>query len=625
MSEQAQELTDVTPVADIAAFGALAENRFRQATGEVAAFPRARFLEFVRRLKVQSKDFGLVELEFLGSQTYVLDEIIRGLEDGVTTFVILKGRQQGISTLFLAIDLFWAFEYDGLLGIFATHDEGSRDQFRNQIDLFLKTLPANWRVTHVTNNRTMLVLANRSLFRYLVAGTRTTTNKMGRSGGCNFLHATEVAFWGSADDLKALGQTLTKTFPHRMYSYESTANGFNHFYDLCQTAKTSPAMRFIFSGWWRDERNEFGEKHPLYLKYMPQAEKTPLNTLERRRVKDVREQYGFDITAGQIAWYRCHLETECASDQSAMDQEHPWTADDAFIATGSSFFSSETLTAGMKEAKKSLCMPFILRLTDNFQDTRLLSCNVDRSELKIWAKPSPHGVYAIGADPIFGSSAQSDNGCISVWRCFSDCCEQVAEYASPSVSTFQFAWALAFLAGLYRDVTLNLEITGPGAAVYQELGQLRQKLSGVAGGVDPDMRDCLKYMKDFLFRKADSMSGNVLKQWKTSPETRIMLLHKYHDGFNLRRAHVHSLACLDEMRFMMVEDGGYIAVPASKCDDRVFGSALAYWCWDENIRTRLVNNGETREKALARDAGQNDTLESNMVARYMKNAKITRQ
>ncbi len=591
--------------------------------GSVEPFPKERFLDFIKALKIQSRDYGLIPLHLLGSQLYLLEEIIAGMAEGVTTFIILKNRQAGISTFFLALDIFWAFEHKGLLGIFATHDEGSRDQFRNQIDMFLKTLPPNYRVEHNTNNRLMLVFKNSSVFRYLVAGTRTTTNKMGRSGGCNFLHATEVAFWGSADDIKALGQTLTKIYRHRLYAYESTANGFNHFADMWEIAKSSPAQRAIFIGWWRDERNEFSEKHPLYLKYMPEGTQSALTQLERERIDKVKLEYGFDITAGQIAWYRCHLETECSNDQSTMDQEMPWTEEDAFQSTGSSFFTNTTLTACMKEAHKSLCSPFIIKLTDDFRDTRLFQCDISRADLKIWEKPVAGARYVIGADPIFGSSPNGDNGVIHVARAFSDCMVQVAEYASPSISTHQFAWALAFICGLYGDITLNLEITGPGGPVYQELTQLRQKLVGLGVKDDQDMRNCLKYIKDFFYRRVDSMTGSVLKQWKTTPETRIQMLHKLHDGIELRRAHIRSLMCLNECKSMYIDDDGYIGSPPSKCNDRVFAAALTYWAWDETVRLRM--KGEKLTRAAVMDAEKNEPRKrvDGLVARYMKDMKLT--
>src|SRR6516162_5487125 len=97
---------------------------------KLAPFPRARFLTWCKSLKIQTKDFGLAPFKLLGTQTYVLDEICNGLDDGISTFVILKARQLGMSTFFIALDLFWAFEYAGLSGAFATHSDQSKGLFR---------------------------------------------------------------------------------------------------------------------------------------------------------------------------------------------------------------------------------------------------------------------------------------------------------------------------------------------------------------------------------------------------------------------------------------------------------------------------------------------------------------
>lgn len=602
-------------------FESIKQRKRKAPDGSVSEFPIAKFFAFCRQLRIQSKDSGVVMFELLGSQLYVLEEICKGLKEGKTTFVILKGRQQGISTLFLALDLFEAFIHPGTIGVFATHDEGSRDQFRNQIEVFLTGLPRSHKIDYETNNRLMLVLKNLSMFRYLVAGTRTTTNKLGRSGGCNYCHATEVAFWGSADDLKALMQTFSETYPHRKYFFESTANGYNHFEEMYRIAEESPAQMAIFSGWWRDERNEFGASHPLYLQYMPEGTKTPLSKFEREKMKEVREKYDYDITAGQIAWYRFHMETKCSGDQSMMNQEQPWTADDAFISTGSTFFPTARLTEISKEARKHHCLPFLFRITDNFTDTQIHRCDISRAELKIWQKPVPGAKYVFGGDPIFGSSDERCNGVITIGRAYADCVVQVAEYTSASISAYQYAWVLAFLAGLYDDVLLTLEMTGPGAVVFEELKQLRQKLSQVTPGEDNDMRNCLRHMKNFLYTRADSLTGGMLLQWKSSPELRTQLMFKFHDGIATNRCRLVSMQCIEEMRFLTV-DGGYVGTPAGKQDDRVFGAALMYWGWDMRMRQKLWHMGMTLANVTDREVNGDPSKVQGMVQRFLKNANI---
>ena len=120
--------------------------RFELRSSAVAPFPRAKFLAFMKQLKVQSKDYGLVPFRLLGSQQYLLDEICTALDNGITVIYVLENRQAGISTFLLALDLFWAFEHKGLLGVFITHEEGSRDDFRSAIEVFFAETPKTHKV-----------------------------------------------------------------------------------------------------------------------------------------------------------------------------------------------------------------------------------------------------------------------------------------------------------------------------------------------------------------------------------------------------------------------------------------------------------------------------------------------
>src|SRR6202035_454838 len=132
------------------------DTAFKLVYQDVAPFPTDKFLQFLSHLKVQSKDYGLVNFKLLGSQRYILDQIIEGLSRGITTFVILKARQLGASTFFLALDMFWAFEHRGLLGVFITHEEGARDDFRATVEVFFAETPARFRIPYVRHNRNML-------------------------------------------------------------------------------------------------------------------------------------------------------------------------------------------------------------------------------------------------------------------------------------------------------------------------------------------------------------------------------------------------------------------------------------------------------------------------------------
>src|SRR5882724_578201 len=528
----------------------------------VAPFPTERFVAFLGKLKVQSKDFGLVPFRLLGSQRYVMDQIAAGLAQGVTTFVILKNRQAGISTFFLALDMFWAFEHKGLLGVFMTHKEEARDDFRATVEVFFAETPKNFRISYVRHNRNLLILKNGSRFRYLITGTsETKKGGLGRGGAANYLHSTETAFYGNGDDLGEFRSQMSSLYPHRLQVYESTANGYNHFFDMWDQAISDPTKRAIFVGWWRDERNQLPVNHPFFANYMPDGVKTSLLAIERKRVREVREQYGFEISLQQIAWYRWHLASEKEGDQALMDQEMPWTPDDAFQATGSKFFTVEALTDCMRYAKKQAFQTFRYKLGMKFDETEVRQVKDVRAELRIWEHPSRFGYYSLACDPAYGSSDEADRTVISIWRCYSDCLVQVAEYCSTQPSTYQCAWVLAHLAGYYGLTFCMpiLEMNGPGQAVFDELEKVRRMASEIKPhDENAHIRNILANMRHYFYRRMDNPGGGeMLYQWKTTHELKTRAYNQLKNGIELHRMIPRSMPLLEEMQ-RIVNDGGSI-------------------------------------------------------------------
>lgn len=600
--------------------------RFEVKYEGVAPFPRARFEQFASKLKVQSKDYGLVPFKLLGSQRYILDEIEKGLAEGITTFVILKARQLGASTFFLVLDQFWAFEHKGLLGVLIVHKEEARDDFRAAIEVFFAETPKTHRVSYVRHNRNLLILKNGSKFRYLIGGTgENRKGGLGRSGSANYVHSTETAFYGNGDDLSEFRSQTSSLYPHRLQIYETTANGFNWFWDFWDQATRDPTKRAIFVGWWRDERNALPVDHPFFAKYMPDGLSTSLSALERKRCKEVREAYGFDISLQQIAWYRWHLESEKDADQSLMDQEYPWTADDAFQATGSKFFTVDAVTEAMREAKRHPFMAYRYKLTHHFEQTTLQQTRDPRSPLRVWEEASKFGLYAIGCDPAYGSSDEADRSVVSVWRCYADCMVQVAEFCSPEPSTYQCAWVLCHLAGYYGQqfVMPILEITGPGQAVLDEIKKLQAMSAEIRPGDDDraHVRNILSNMRHFFYKRMDSFGGDLVYHWRSTGELKTRLMNQYKNGIELGRIIPRSLPLIDEMR-RIVNDEGQIGGEGRAKDDRVIGAALAYQAWNMWVQPRCKAQGLTLANSQAIDARGGTEPVDRLIINFLKKQNI---
>ncbi len=610
------------------------DHRFKLPTaGKLAPFPREKFLKFCSKLKVQSKDFGLIPFRLLGSQIYILDELCKGVDEGVSDFLILKARQLGSTSFFIALDMFWAFNHPGLLGTFILHKEEARDDWRSTIEVFYHEIPGKTNIDGkrvkfkpgiVHHNRNILSFTNGSRFRYLIAGTsENRKGGLGRSGASNYTHMTEAAFYGNEEDIAAFESSTSSIYPHRLHVKETTANGFNWFADEWDEAKDSRTKRCIFVGWWRDERNQFATDHPFYDYFMPDRS---LTKIERDRIRAVKETYGFTISLQQLAWYRWHLTEKKNGDQSLMDQENPWTADDAFQSTGAKYFTTPTLTAATREARKKPFQTYRYRMTSKWEDTQVIGIKDPRAELRIWEHASKFGYYSIGCDPAFGSSETADRNVISVWRCFADGMEQVAEFCSSSLSMYQTAWALAHLGGFYgvNESRVILEMNGPGKAVFAELQQVQRDLKQMRPTPDNyELRNCLNRMHHFFYQRIDNVGGgDMVYQWIMSENLKAMIMARFKDAFELDRIKIRSVPLLEEMR-RIINDEGHVAAEGAGNDDRVIAAALAYENYNRWMRQKLIGIQMTRAHAAVVEANGGESQVHRIVTSFLKRTNIS--
>lgn len=552
------------------------------------------------------------------------------LSRGITTIVVLKGRQQGATTLFYLIDLFWAFEHPGLLGAFILHEESALDKWRANIDMTYDSMPktimvkgrrVKFKPSVIKHNRNIILFDDESSFSYLIAGVQENrSGGIGRSQAFNYVHSTETAMYGNEDDIKAFRSSISSMYPHRLQIWESTAKGFNHFYDQWQAAKTSPSIHAIFSGWWRDERCWFHVDDPRFEHFG----KDRLSRLELGRVRSVKQIYDFDISMQQMAWYRWKLEDEFQGDQTNMDEEFPFTEEDAFQSTGSKYFVAPVLNDVTREARKHPMQCYRYSLTRRWDEIQVHSFADPRAELKIWEHASKFGVYVLTCDPAYGSSDQADNTVIQVWRSYAECMVQVAEYASREISTHQAAWIIAHLAGFYgkKECHVMLEINGPGKAVFAELQHVMAYIREIpATGDNFEIRNCLNNMRHFFYSRIDTLEMSLAYHMVTTDDIKRMLMAGFKSAIELHRMHPRSLALIDEMRTLVNSDGS-IEADGGKNDDRVMAAAMAYECWRKWLWARLRGEHLTRARSAEIEARGGEQPIDRLVVNYLKTANI---
>jgi len=575
---------------------------------------KEQFLEFLMHVRINSKEKGQI---ILGEHVYraqlrLLDSILKGLREGKHDFKILKSRQLGISTFSRALTLFWNGVHAGLHGYVTFDTSDHKEEARLELLTMIKSLPKNLGFPGIQReNRTLLELSNHSLLNFASAGVRQSKSSgtLGRSSGINFSHNSEMCSWDNTEGLESYKNAMAEDFPDRLYIWESTARGYNQWHEMWEDAKADPDHQVtIFLGWWAKDNQQISRNHPDFARYGTQ----PPSENEARKIKQVKDQYDWDVTQEQLAWYRRKMDPGAQSSGDApvefegdvlKIQEQPWTEEEAFQMTGATFFEPANLTElANKHASKKYNTYAYSAGIDFTACSVYKAHNAKSVQLKVWEEPDPDGVYVLSADPAFGSNEDNDRSAIQVLRCYADCVEQVAEYAWPLINTKQFAWVIASLLGWYKECYFILELNGPGESVWLELRDLKHQLNR---GYQPQqveergLRDIFANVKNYLYGRADAMAPGKNYHWKTTGRLKVSIMERLRDFAEHNHCIIRSMDTLEEMK-SITREGDSIEAGGSKKDDRVMALAMGVRCWEERVRKQMSSLGRTRESEQAK-------------------------
>lgn len=559
------------------------------------------FLRFIELIRITSKEaeepVPIIPYE---AQKRFLRALTEGLEEGVHHFVCLKARQLGISTILLALDIFWLYMHPGLQGALIADTSENKDAFRQTITEMLESLPPKYRVPIIRHNRSALVLANGSRLQYMSAGKQKNSG-LGRSRALNFVHATECSSWGDQKGLDSLVRALAEQNPNRLYIFESTALGYNLFFDMCEEAKVDTTKAFVFIGWWGKHLYRIDKDSPEYERFW--SSHPHLTEEEEATARSVRELYDFEIDDEQWAYYRKLMSN---TDEASAKEEMPSTEHEAFQATGNSFFSIKRVSADMDLIARAGVgyTGYQYTLGTKFLTMRVEETTIpDDVELRVWEEPVKEGRYVLGVDPAYGRDEDKDRCCISIWRCYADKMVQAAEYTTPWPETRQIAWVMAHLAGCYRDCMINLEINGPGSEVMMELDNLRQQIAfGNLRELAPSLNPgwAMDQARWYLYHRPDTMGSGYAYGWKTSYENKPRMLNRMRDTFDTDQLIIRSMPLLQEMT-VFVQDGYKLHASGRNKDDRVMATSLAVMAWTEWVRTAMMANNQTFDVEQAKE------------------------
>lgn len=245
-------------------------------------------------------------------------------------YFILKGRQQGFTTLITAIQLCNAIVSRNFSGFtLANADDNTKSIFNDKARMVYERLPDLLKPHEKFNSKKEL------FFDKLNSSWRiaTATKEVGRSKTLNFIHYSEVAFFevSLADLQSSIGETATADC---FSVYETTANGYNEAKDLWDKGSCIN----LFYEWWRTP--EYRSTDYEYL------EKNKDDKWLQERLKLLAEK-GLDKE--QLAWYAKKYDSYI--DKEKIKQEYPISAQEAFLSSGECVFDKDKVANQYERVK----------------------------------------------------------------------------------------------------------------------------------------------------------------------------------------------------------------------------------------------------------------------------------
>ncbi len=481
-----------------------------------------------------------VQRDFIRRLTEAKKQYQKGEIDQIS-ILVLKGRQQGFTTLITAYQLASAILSQNFEGLtVADTVENVASIFEAKAKFPYSMLPDIVKPTEKFNNRRELRF-DRINSSWAV---QVASNQMGRSRTINFLHASECAFWqcGIAATQAGLGEALTADC---VRIYESTANGFNDYKEMWDSNRNIN----LFYEWWRSEE------------YRDRCRRDELQRLERiigqgewigERLRWLREK-GLDN--GQLLWYLHRYDGYI--DKSLIRQEYPCTAEEAFVSSGRPVFNTDRLTQRIATAPQPVRMTSFMPIWKTPEDRDRIEnyMEVNGNDIAIYEEAVPYVPYVIGGDT---AGDGGDAYTASVRR--NDTGVQVATLYMPKLGSDSSPYTdqLYCLGMYYNRALIGIEVNFN----LQPVIELQR----------------LRYPRQYVRQNFDSYRHIVEEKygWKTDGNTRPILYTGYARMINENVELITDKRTLTEAREWEYDDKGRPNHRPSGHDDCLFADMIAY-------------------------------------------------
>lgn len=267
-----------------------------------------------RCLKIRAKSGKIEPLHLNRAQEYLHRQLeAQRVETGKVRALVLKGRQQGIST-YIGGRFYWRTSHArGMKTFILTHEQSATDNLFEMVDRYHDHCPPVIRPqTGAANAKELSFSALDSGYQVGTAGTKA----VGRSKTIQLFHGSEVAFWPNASSHFAGVVQAVPDEPGTEIVLESTANGVGgEFHSRWQQAEAGIGDYVaVFVPWFWDDG------------YVRDA----VNFIPTDEEAEYARLHG--LTNEQLAWRRNKIDE--LNDPLLFMQEYPASAAEAFQMSG---------------------------------------------------------------------------------------------------------------------------------------------------------------------------------------------------------------------------------------------------------------------------------------------------
>lgn len=288
---------------------------------------------------------------------------------------ILKARQEGISSLILALFTIDFLMIENVTCVVISHETGATQKLLDKVKFYLESLKQTfpgqlpYKLKYNTKNEIVNEEKN-SVFYIGTAGAKA----FGRGQTIQNLHISELNFY--TDQERIMTGLLQAVPAEGRIFIETTANGVgNYGHNLWKKAENGETtFKPHFLPWFL--LKEYS--HPIHEGFQYTEEEKELARV-------------YNLTSEQLNWRRRKIK-ELGGNIDSFNQEYPATASDAFIVSGNPIWSPTMLKRYLLKCTDPKLIGNLIGAYEPFFEEN------PKGYLKIWKEPVKGHDYVIGVD-----------------------------------------------------------------------------------------------------------------------------------------------------------------------------------------------------------------------------------